>query len=262
VKRLAINLKENFSINQIDLLWIIENSNDNALHQKVLVIINILLIMVLVVILNLIFIRINKSIPTSGWLFYFSSFTLGIFFLMITDLTFASFVEPALKEVLFKEKSFEFIRAYILAFRNLLIFDLNKLPGMEIKGLLSIILVSFLFSIQSLHYLQKVPQNILQSLPTWLNIYLLWFFHIFLCLLIGLAVTFFIRLVSHYAIRALLTHARLLPWHYHQFLDWTCDRFILQKIGDSYIFIHPMLREHFAQMDIDEFIQWSDTRKA
>jgi hypothetical protein len=37
---------------------------------------------------------------------------------------------------------------------------------------------------------------------------------------------------------------------------------ILQKIGDSYIFIHPMLREHFAQMDIDAFIQWADTRKA
>jgi len=60
-----------------------------------------------------------------------------------------------------------------LAFRNLLTFDLNKLPGMEVKGLL-----------------------------------------------------------------------------------------ILQKIGDSYIFIHPMLREHFAQMDIDAFIQWADTRKA
>jgi hypothetical protein len=63
-------------------------------------------------------------------------------------------------------------------------------------------------------------------------------------------------------LRALLTYAGLLPWHYHQFLDWTCDRFILQKIGDSYVFIHPMLREHFAQMDIDAFIQWANTRKA
>jgi len=106
--------------------------------------------------------------------------------------------------MLFKENPFELIRAYILAFRNLLTFDLNKLPGMEVKGLLCIVLVSFFFSIQSLHYIQKLPQNALQDLPTWLNIYLMWFFHIFLCLLIGLAVTFFIRLVLHYLLRALL----------------------------------------------------------
>ncbi len=262
IKRLAKNLKNNFSINHIDLFWIIKSSNNTAWHQKTRVAINILLILALAVTVNMHFLSTNKSIPTSGWSLYFSIFTLGVFSLGITDYIFASFVKPGLKRFVINEKPLELIRAYILAFRNVLTFDLDELDRGEFPGLLFVVLVSFIFSIQSLHYIQNLPQNVLQSLPNWLNISLLWFVHIFFSLLIGLAVTFFIRLVLHYLLRALLTYAGLLPWHYHQFLDWTCDRFILQKIGDSYIFIHPMLREHFAQMDIDAFIQWADTRKA
>ena len=261
IKRLAKNLNKNFSIHQIDIFWFIKNSKNTAWHQKTWVAINILLILALAVTVNMHFLSTNKSIPTSGWSLYFSILTLGVFSLGITDYIFASFVKPGLKRFVITEKPLELIRAYILAFRNVLTFDLAELDRGEFPGLLFILLVSYAFSIQSLHYIQKLPQNVLQSLPTWLNISLLWFFHIFFCLLIGLAVTFFIRLVLHYLLRALLTKAGLLPWKYHQFLDWTCDRFILQKIGDSYVFIHPMLREHFAQMDIDEFIQWSDTRK-
>jgi hypothetical protein len=258
--RLAKNLKKKFSIDEIDIFWIIKNSNNSAWHQKTQAVITILLLLGFAVMVNMHFLSSNKNIPTSGWSLYFSIFTLGVFFLGITDYIFASFVKPELKRFVITEKPLELMRAYILALRNVLTFDLYELDRGEIPGLLFIVLVSFVFSTQSLHYLQKLPQNVVHSLPTWLNISLLWFAHIFFCLLIGLAVTFFIRLLLHYLLRALLTKAGLLPWKYHQFLNWTCDRFILQKIGDSYIFIHPMLREHFAQMDIDAFIQWADAK--
>ena len=53
-----------------------------------------------------------------------------------------------------------------------------------------------------------------------------------------------------------------MPWNYREFLDWACDRFILQKVGDSYIFIHRMIREHFAEMDIEAFMQWVESHEA
>jgi hypothetical protein len=36
----------------------------------------------------------------------------------------------------------------------------------------------------------------------------------------------------------------------------------LQRVGDSYIFIHRMIREHFAEMDIEAFMQWVESREA
>ncbi len=263
IKRLAKNLNENFSINQLNLFWVLKNSNNSAWHQKTRAAINILLLLGLAVTLNMHFLSINKSIPPSGWSLYFSIFTLGAFSLGITDYIFASFVESGLKRFVINEKPLELIRAYILAFRNVLTFDLNELDRGELPGLIYIILISFLFSFsrQSLHYVQKLPGNVLKTLLVWVIYFLVWIIYVLFFLLIGLAVTFFIRLVLHYLLRALLTNAGLLPWNYHQFLDWTCDRFILQKIGDSYIFSHPMLREHFVQMDIDEFIQWADTHE-
>jgi DNA polymerase III delta prime subunit len=260
IKRLAKNLKKNFYINQIDLLWIIKNSNNKAWHQKTIVAINVLSVLGLAVMLNILFISINKSIPTSGWLLYFSIFTLAALFVVMTDYIFAPFVEPAIKRFVINEKPFELIRAYVLAFWNVLTFNLDELSGGTFKGLFFWVLFPFAYLIK-LNYVQNLPHNVLESLLSLGNIVILGLIYMFFLLLIGLAVTFFIRLVSHYLIRALLTYAGLLPWNYHHFLDWTCDRFILQKIGDSYIFIHPMLREHFAQMNIDKFIQWSDTRK-
>jgi GTPase SAR1 family protein len=261
IKRIAKKLKKNFSINQVDLLWIIRNSNDKAWHQKTLVAVNIFSLLGLASMLNLLFIIFNKSIPTSGWLLYFSIFTFGALSLVITDSIFAPFVEPAIKRFVINEKPFELIRAYILAFWNVSTFNLDELSGGTVKGLFFLVLLPFAYLIK-LNYVQNMPRNVLESLLILGNIVILGLIYMFFLLLIGLAVTFFTRLVSHYSIRALLIHAGLLPWNYHQFLDWTCDRFILQKIGDSYIFIHPMLREHFAQMDIDAFIQWADTRKA
>lgn len=261
IKRLAENFKSNFSINHLNIQWIIRNTNNNAWHQKTIAAINIFLLFGLAVMLNLGIVINNKSIPESGWLRYFSFFSLGAFFLVLTDFTFASFVEYPIERFIINEKPSELIRAYISACRNFLTFDLNELNKLEFPVLMFIVSVSFFFSFSILHYIQRLPQNILQILPTWLIFPLLWLIQIFFCLLIGLAVTFLIRLVLHYLLRALLTHGGLLPWHYHQFLDWTCDRFILQKLGDSYDFIHPTLREHFVHMDIERFIQWSNTRK-
>jgi len=260
IKRLAKNLKSNFSINQIDIFWIIKNSNNKMWHQKTIAAINVLLILGLVM-LGFVFIN-NESIPKSGWSRYFSFFSVGVILIVMIDYIFASFVEYPIERFIINEKPLELIRAYILAFWNVLTSDLNEINrgNFGFPGLIFITFFSFFFSIQSSPYIQRLPQNIIQIPPTWLIFLMLWFVHILFCLMIGLAVTFFIRLVSHYLLRALLTNAGILPWNNHQFLDWICDRFILQKIGDSYIFIHPMLREHFAQMDIDAFIQWADAK--
>ena len=42
------------------------------------------------------------------------------------------------------------------------------------------------------------------------------------------------------------------PWNYARFLDYATERLFLQKVGGGYIFIHRMLLEHFAQMDLAE----------
>lgn len=42
------------------------------------------------------------------------------------------------------------------------------------------------------------------------------------------------------------------PWNYARFLDDAIDRLFLQKVGGGYIFVHRLLMEHFAQMEIGE----------
>ncbi|MEH2253717.1 hypothetical protein [Nostoc sp.] len=41
-----------------------------------------------------------------------------------------------------------------------------------------------------------------------------------------------------------------IPWNYDCFLNYATERIFLQKVGGGYIFIHRLLLEHFAQMDI------------
>lgn len=57
--------------------------------------------------------------------------------------------------------------------------------------------------------------------------------------------------VRHISLRAELTRAGYAPKDYAQFLDFATERLLLQKVGGGYIFIHRMLLEHFAKMDLD-----------
>lgn len=73
---------------------------------------------------------------------------------------------------------------------------------------------------------------------------------------------FLLRVSRYFLLDFLLKISQVVPWNYREFLDWACDRFILQKVGDSYIFIHRMIREHFAEMDIEAFMQWVESHEA
>ena len=41
------------------------------------------------------------------------------------------------------------------------------------------------------------------------------------------------------------------PLNYIGFLNYASERVFLQKVGGGYIFIHRLLLEHFAAMDVD-----------
>jgi hypothetical protein len=42
-----------------------------------------------------------------------------------------------------------------------------------------------------------------------------------------------------------------IPWDYARFLDYATELGFLEKVGNGYIFIHRLLLEHFAQMELD-----------
>ena len=52
--------------------------------------------------------------------------------------------------------------------------------------------------------------------------------------------------VQHLVLRVMLWQQNRIPWNYARFLDSCANRILLQKVGGSYIFIHRLLQEHFA----------------
>jgi hypothetical protein len=66
---------------------------------------------------------------------------------------------------------------------------------------------------------------------------------------------FFVLVLEYYLTKLILAANGIIPWRCHRFLDWACDRFILQKAGADYIVIHRVIREHLAEMDIYEFMR-------
>lgn len=56
---------------------------------------------------------------------------------------------------------------------------------------------------------------------------------------------------QHFNLRLLFYHLGYAPWDYARFLDYATERLFLQKVGGGYIFVHRMLLEHFAQMELE-----------
>jgi eukaryotic-like serine/threonine-protein kinase len=52
--------------------------------------------------------------------------------------------------------------------------------------------------------------------------------------------------LSHLALRFVLWHHGVLPWHIPRFLDDSTERMFLSKVGGGYIFVHRLLLEYFA----------------
>jgi NACHT domain len=54
--------------------------------------------------------------------------------------------------------------------------------------------------------------------------------------------------IKHFVLRVILCRSGNIPWDYARFLDYATERILLRKVSGSYIFIHRLLLEHFAQM--------------
>ena len=57
--------------------------------------------------------------------------------------------------------------------------------------------------------------------------------------------------IQHFILRLILFANGQMPWNYSRFLDYGVERLFLQRVGSGYIFIHRMLMEHFASMELD-----------
>ena len=58
--------------------------------------------------------------------------------------------------------------------------------------------------------------------------------------------------LRHFSLRLMLYRIGYAPWNYARFLDHAAERLFLQKVGGGYIFVHRMLLEHFAQMELQQ----------
>lgn len=59
-----------------------------------------------------------------------------------------------------------------------------------------------------------------------------------------------ISLIEHYILRYVLIWNKFLPKQPLRFLEYAVDLIFLRRVGGSYIFVHRLLMEHFAQMDV------------
>ena len=57
--------------------------------------------------------------------------------------------------------------------------------------------------------------------------------------------------LRHFSLRLMLSRMGDIPWNYAHFLDYAAEHLFLQKVGGGYTFIHPMLLEHFAAMELE-----------
>lgn len=56
--------------------------------------------------------------------------------------------------------------------------------------------------------------------------------------------------IKHFTLRCLLWWSGYIPWNYARFLDYASDRIFLQKVGGGYVFVHRLLCDHFARMEV------------
>lgn len=62
-----------------------------------------------------------------------------------------------------------------------------------------------------------------------------------------------ITCIKHFVLRCILWRGGCIPWNYAKFLDYSANLIFLQKVGGSYVFIHRLLLEHFAQFTISRY---------
>ncbi len=58
-------------------------------------------------------------------------------------------------------------------------------------------------------------------------------------------------LIQHLALRLVLAWNRYAPFRYDLLLNYCTERLLLQRVGGRYRFMHKLLQDHFAKMDLD-----------
>ncbi len=58
--------------------------------------------------------------------------------------------------------------------------------------------------------------------------------------------------IKHYSLRFVLWLKGYTPFNFIKFLDYSAKLILLKKVGGGYMFIHRMLLEHFAEMDVKD----------
>jgi NACHT domain len=56
--------------------------------------------------------------------------------------------------------------------------------------------------------------------------------------------------IQHYTLRLIFWYKGVIPREYNRFLDYATSRIFLRKVGGGYIFIHRLLLEHFANVNM------------
>ncbi len=57
--------------------------------------------------------------------------------------------------------------------------------------------------------------------------------------------------IKHFCLRLTLYQNSYIPWNYARFLNYCTERLFLQRVGGRYRFIHKMVQEHFANMELN-----------
>jgi len=59
-------------------------------------------------------------------------------------------------------------------------------------------------------------------------------------------------LIQYFSLRLILWLTGQMPWNITRFLDYCTERLILQRVGNRYRFIHRLVQEHFANLEIQK----------
>lgn len=59
-------------------------------------------------------------------------------------------------------------------------------------------------------------------------------------------------LIQHLILRVMIWWQGHIPWNYARFLNYATERTFLQKVGGGYRFIHRLLMDHLARMDLPQ----------
>jgi hypothetical protein len=59
-----------------------------------------------------------------------------------------------------------------------------------------------------------------------------------------------ITVIQHCVLRYILMRHKNVPLNYARFLDYAVERIFLRRIGGRYVFVHRLLMEHFASMEL------------